>query len=118
MGVSKGPARKPGEEQLWLLGEKESLRLPADSPALHLIQQIRDEAHRFAIVGHRKQRAKRSNASILEEIPGVGPKKRQALLKHFGGLQGILEARVEALSEVPGISKQLAQDIHQAIHGT
>lgn len=117
MGVSKGPARKPGEEQLWLLGETESLRLPADSPALHLIQQIRDEAHRFAIVGHRKQRAKHSKESILEEVPGIGPKKRQALLKHFGGLQGILEARVEALCEVPGVSKALAQAIHKAIHG-
>jgi len=115
MGVSKGPARKPGEEQLWLVGEEESLRLPSDSPALHLIQQIRDEAHRFAIVGHRKQRAKHSKESILEDIPGVGPKKRQALLKHFGGLQGILEARVEALMEVPGISKQLAQSIHRKL---
>ncbi len=117
MGVSKGPARKPGEEQLWLLGHSEGLRLPPDSPALHLIQQIRDEAHRFAIVGHRKQRAKHMSESILEEIPGIGPKKRQALLKHFGGLQGILEARVEALCQVPGISKALAQTLYDAIHG-
>lgn len=118
MGVSKGPARKPGEEQLWLVGESESRRLQPESPALHLIQQIRDEAHRFAIVGHRKQRAKHSKESILEEIPGVGPKKRQALLKHFGGLQGILEARVEALCEVPGISKSLAEQIHKILHGS
>lgn len=117
MGVSKGPARKPGEEQLWLLGEEGALKLPPDSPALHLIQQIRDEAHRFAIVGHRKQRAKRSKESILEDIPGIGPKKRQALLKHFGGLQGILEARLEAFCEVPGISKALALQLHKAIHG-
>lgn len=118
MGVSKGPARKPGEEQLWLVGESESRRLSPESPALHLIQQIRDEAHRFAIVGHRKQRAKHAKESILEEIPGVGPKKRQALLKHFGGLQGILEARVEALAEVPGISLSLAHTIHLTLHGS
>lgn len=117
MGVSKGPARKPGEEQLWLPGESEGKRLPADSPALHLIQQIRDEAHRFAIVGHRKQRAAHSKESILEDIPGIGPKKRQALLKHFGGLQGIMTARLEAFLEVPGINRSLAQALHKAIHG-
>lgn len=116
MGVSKGPARKPGEEQLWL--NEEPLRLAPDSPALHLIQQIRDEAHRFAIMGHRKQRGKHFKESVLEDIPGVGPKKRQALLKHFGGLQGILKARVEALCQVPGISKALAQIIYDATHGT
>lgn len=117
MAVSKGPARKPGEEQLWLIGHSEGLHLPADSPALHLIQQIRDEAHRFAIVGHRKKRAKRSKESILEDIPGIGPKKRQALLKHFGGLQGIMNARLEALCEVPGINRSLAQLLYDAIHG-
>jgi excinuclease ABC subunit C len=123
MGVSKGPARKPGEEQLWLVERSEGggeikgpLRLPPDSPALHLIQHIRDESHRFAIVGHRRQRAKRSKESVLEDIPGIGPKKRQALLKHFGGLQGILEARVEALAEVPGMSKALAQALYDSIH--
>ncbi len=116
VGVSKGPDRKPGEEQLWF-GDSYSTaqRLPPDSPALHLIQQIRDEAHRFAIVGHRARRAKQAKTSLLEGIPGIGPKKRQALLKHFGGLQGLQKARVEAIAQVPGMSPELAQRVYDIV---
>ncbi len=114
MGVSKGPARKAGEEQLWF-GEKLSKSLAEDSPALHLIQQIRDEAHRFAIVGHRARRNKAAKTSVLEGIPGVGPAKRQALLKYFGGLQGLKKADVEAIAKVPGMSTALAQRVYDTI---
>ncbi len=126
LGVSKGPARRPGEEQLILSTAlspgKELLRedapriLPADSPALHLIQQIRDEAHRFAITGHRQRRAKARNTSVLEGISGLGPKRRQTLLKQFGGLQEVARAGVEDLTRVPGISKQLAQRVYDVFH--
>ncbi len=126
LGVSKGPARRPGEEQLILSTApspgKELLRegaariLPADSPALHLIQQIRDEAHRFAITGHRQRRAKARNTSVLEGISGLGPKRRQTLLKQFGGLQEVARAGVEDLARVPGISKQLAQRVYDVFH--
>lgn len=117
IGVSKGPARKPGQEQLWRVGVTGSMRLPADSPGLHLIQQVRDESHRFAIVGHRKKAQKVINTSSLEQIPGIGPKKRQALLKYFGGLQGVAKAEVEAIAKVPGMSKELAQKVYDALHG-
>jgi len=126
LGVAKGPARKPGEEQLILSAAlspgKELLRedapriLPADSPALHLIQQIRDEAHRFAITGHRQRRAKARNTSVLEGISGLGSKRRQTLLKQFGGLQEVARAGVEDLASVPGISKQLAQRVYDVFH--
>jgi excinuclease ABC subunit C len=111
LGVAKGPSRKPGLETL-ILSEHETFSLPKDSPALHLIQQIRDEAHRFAIVGHRKRRAKARRTSILEEIDGIGPKRRQRLLSHFGGLQGVSRAGVEDLAAVPGIERQIAQKIY------
>ena len=111
-GVSKGPQRNAGLEQLWISGEPEPKTLPIDNPALHLIQAIRDEAHRFAITGHRNQRAKGRLRSPLESLPGLGPKRRQLLLNHFGSLQGIKDASVAELSKVPGLSTRLAETIH------
>ena len=117
IGVAKGRGRKPGMEQLVLSHSDLPIILPGDSLALHLIQQIRDEAHRFAITGHRRRRENRRNRSVLEEIPGIGPKRRQQLLKQFGGLQGISRAGVEDLSRVDGISIMLAQQIYETFHG-
>ncbi|MEE8387371.1 MAG: excinuclease ABC subunit UvrC [Acidiferrobacterales bacterium] len=116
MGVAKGPGRKPGLEQLFLSGQSQPTILPADSPALHLIQQIRDEAHRFAIAGHRHRRGKARRLSQLEEIPGVGEKRRQGLLKRLGGLQEVARAGIEDLVSVPGISPALAQRIYESFH--
>jgi excinuclease ABC subunit C len=117
VGVAKGRERKPGKEQLFLSGSSTPLILPADAAALHLIQQIRDEAHRFAISGHRQRRGKARTRSRLETIRGIGEKRRQNLLKHFGGLQGVGRAGVEDLSAVPGVSPELAQRIYDAFHG-
>ncbi len=114
VGVAKGPSRKAGLERLVVGGREFTLR--ADSPALHLIQQIRDEAHRFAITGHRQQRARKRSRSPLETVEGVGPKRRRGLLRHFGGLQGIARAGVEDLARVPGISRALAQRLYDAFH--
>ena len=116
VGVAKGPTRKPGLEQLFLSGKKEATILAPDAAALHLIQRIRDEAHRFAITGHRQQRAKRRTTSVLEEIPGVGGKRRQVLLKHLGGMQEVSRAGIEDLARVPGISKALAKKIYDTFH--
>ncbi|AFL76174.1 excinuclease ABC subunit UvrC [Thiocystis violascens] len=116
VGISKGPDRKPGTEQLWLLGRGVPVILPSHSPAMHLIEQIRDEAHRFAITGHRQRRAKARTTSSLEGIRGIGPKRRQELLKQFGGLRGLARARVEDIAGVDGISRQLAQQIYDAFH--
>ncbi len=112
VGISKGPRRRPGEEVLTIAGRTGTTRLAPESPALHLLQQARDEAHRFAITGHRSQRGKSRTRSSLEEIPGLGPKRRAALMKQFGGLKGIKRAGVEDLSRVPGISAVLAEQIH------
>ena len=116
IGVAKGVERKPGMEQLFVVGESEPRRLPPDHPALHLIQQIRDEAHRFAITGHRARRGKARTASRLEEISAVGPTRRKKLLEHFGGLQGVLAASIEDLARVEGISRTLAERIYQELH--
>lgn len=117
MGIAKGPERRAGEETLLLADGQCEVELPPDSAALHLLQQIRDEAHRFALGGHRQRRAKARRESILEEIPGLGPKRRQSLLKRFGGLQGIRQAGIADLEVVPGISRSLAQRIYDVFHG-
>jgi excinuclease ABC subunit C len=116
IGVAKGPERRPGLEQLILSGQSRPTILPADSPALHLVQQVRDEAHRFAITGHRQRRAKARRSSVLEGIPGLGPRRRQLLLQQFGGLQEVARAGVEELSNIKGISRQLAQSIYDTLH--
>jgi excinuclease ABC subunit C len=115
VGVAKGPDRKAGAEQLWLPGRPTPIVPGPDSPALHLVQQIRDEAHRFAITGHRQRRDKARRTSVLEGIPGVGPKRRQSLLKAFGGLRGLTRAAPEDIARVDGISAELAQRIHDAV---
>ncbi|KAF0285924.1 excinuclease ABC subunit C [Spiribacter sp. SSL99] len=117
VGISKGARRKPGEEVLLVSGRSDEIRLAPESPGLHLLQQVRDEAHRFAITGHRNRRGKSRQQSSLEEIPGLGAKRRQALMKQFGGLKGIKRAGVEDLSRVQGISTALAERIHGHLNG-
>jgi excinuclease ABC subunit C len=116
LGVAKGLGRKPGRERLYVPGRPQPLPASADSPVLLYIQQIRDEAHRFAITGHRQQRARHSKRSQLQEIPGIGNMKRQALLKHLGGMQEVSRAGVEDLAGVPGISHRLAQRVYSFFH--
>ncbi len=116
IGVAKGPDRRPGQEQLFLLGRDTPTILSPDSMALHLIQRVRDEAHRFAVAGHRRKRAKRHSQSILETIPGLGPVKRRELLKQFGGLQGILRAGIDDFAQIRGLGRELAQVIYEHLH--
>jgi excinuclease ABC subunit C len=116
IGIAKGPERKPGLETLFIAGDGQEVQLPENSPALHLIQQIRDEAHRFAITGHRQRRARTRRTSALEGIPGIGPKRRQQLLRQFGGMQEVARAGVDDLASIRGISRALAQQIYDAFH--
>ena len=116
LGVAKGSTRKPGLETLYLNDPTNEFTLSGDSPALHLIQQVRDEAHRFAITGHRARRAKARTTSRLEDIAGIGPKRRRELLNHFGGLQELVRASSDEIAKAPGISKKLAELIYAALH--
>ena len=116
IGVAKGRSRKPGMETLWRHGASSPIELASDSPALHLIQFIRDESHRFAITKHRKKRAKARTTSVLESIAGVGVKRRQALLNYFGGLQSLKKASAYEIAQVPGINDKLAQLIFDGLH--
>ncbi|MFZ3025950.1 excinuclease ABC subunit UvrC [Pseudomonas sp.] len=116
LGVAKGVTRKPGLETLYLNDAAHEFTLPGDSPALHLIQQVRDEAHRFAITGHRARRGKARRTSSLEDVAGVGPKRRRELLKHFGGLHELIRASSDEIAKAPGISKKLAELIYATLH--
>jgi len=115
IGVAKGPARKAGFEE-WVMPDGASMIPGPESSASHLVQEVRDEAHRFAITGHRGRRQKASVRSELEEIQGIGAGRRRALLTHFGGMKGVRAASAEQLETVPGISKSMARRIFRALH--
>ena len=116
LGVAKGEARKPGLETLVFADGRPPLSLSPDDRALHLIQEIRDEAHRFAVTGHRATRSRAARTSQIDEIAGIGPRRKKALISRFGGLQGICAAGVDQLAAVPGISRELAEKIYAALH--
>jgi len=116
IGVAKGSTRKAGFETLVNGATGKERHLPPDSRALHLIQQIRDEAHRFAITGHRGRRDKARQRSLLDEIPGVGSKRKRELLRHFGSAQGVENANLEELKKISGISARFAQQIYDHLH--
>ena len=118
VGVSKGPDRRAGDETLLMCSQQRDVQLRGDSAALLLVQQIRDEAHRFAITGHRGKRAKKRQKSVLEDIKGLGPKRRKQLLTHFGGLQRLQKAGVEDIAAVPGFSEALANKVYDELHPT
>jgi excinuclease ABC subunit C len=116
IGVAKGADRRPGQERLFIQGAAAPRVLEPHSPALRLIQRVRDEAHRFAITGHRRRRARRYTESVLEAVPGLGPAKRRALLKHFGGLQGVMRAGMAEFEQVQGIGAALARTLYDHLH--
>jgi len=116
VGVAKGADRRPGQERLFRPGEPIPIVLQSDSAALHFIQRVRDEAHRFAITGHRRRRARRYRESILETVPGLGPARRRAILTHFGGLQGVIRAGVADLEKVSGVGAAMARSIYDHLH--
>jgi excinuclease ABC subunit C len=116
IGIAKGEERKPGLETLFVHDRSEPLQLAPDHTGFHLIQEVRDEAHRFAIAGHRARRAKARGRSKLEDVPGIGAARRRSLLAHFGGLDGVMAATVEDLCRADGISRRLAEAIHQHLH--
>jgi len=116
LGVAKGPARKAGLERLVLADDMCEMSWAPESPALHLLQHIRDESHRFAITAHRKKRQKTALSSTLNHIPGVGEKRRHALLQRFGGLRELAKAPLEEIAKVEGINQTLATRIHEHLH--
>ncbi len=116
VGVAKGPDRRPGQERLFLAASNVATILPADSAALHVVQRIRDEAHRFAITGHRQRRAKARQQSVLETVSGLGPRKRRELLRQFGGMQGLKRAGIADIEQVKGIGRPLAELIFASLH--
>ena len=116
VGIAKGEGRRPGLEKIIIPSINQEFMLPSTSMALHLLQHIRDEAHRFALAGHRGKRAKKKTRSVLEDIPGLGPKRRQLLLKQFGGLQGLSKAGIADIQKVKGISKEMAQEVYAMFH--
>ena len=116
IGISKGEGRKADYDQLWRADNGELLDLDKHPLARHVIQEIRDEAHRFAITGHRQRRDKKRKESLLESIDGIGPKRRQALLQRFGGQQGLEKASIEEISKVSGISDSIARKIYATLH--
>jgi excinuclease ABC subunit C len=116
VGVAKGADRRPGQERLHRPGEATPIVFEPDSAALHFIQRVRDEAHRFAITGHRRRRARRYRESVLEAVPGLGPSRRRALLTHFGGLQGVMRAGVADLEKVAGVGASMARSIYDHLH--
>ncbi len=116
IGVAKGTTRKAGFETLFDGETGAEIVLSSDSPALHLIQHIRDESHRFAITGHKQRRDKKRKTSTLEDIPGIGATRRRELLRHFGGLQEIEKASISDLAKVSGISQKLAEEIYSFFH--
>lgn len=120
LGIAKGISRRAGQETLFLSngGRFKEVAIAAESGALHLLQQVRDEAHRFAIIGHRARRAKARKQSILEEIPGLGPKRRRELLRYFGGQQEINKASETEIAKVTGISKKLAESLYAYLHNS
>ena len=116
VGVAKGHDRRPGHERLYVSERRTPLAIHPRAPALHLIQQIRDEAHRFAITGHRGRRGRARTTSALQGIPGIGATRRRALLRHFGGLRQVERAGVEEISRVQGISLSIAQRVYEYLH--
>lgn len=116
VGIAKGAARKAGSETLWYEKEGEMINIQLDKKTRHLVERIRDEAHRFAITGHRRRRAKKREGSVLENIPGVGPQRRSQLIKYFGGLRGIECASVDEIGKIPGVSLRLAESIYHTLH--
>jgi excinuclease ABC subunit C len=117
LGVAKGETRKAGFERLFNGWSGAEIALADDSSALHLLQHIRDESHRFAITGHRARRNKKRTQSSIQQIDGVGPKRRQALLSHFGGMQALAKASVDELAKVKGISPDMADNIYRSLRG-